>query len=147
MLASRHLIVPHRVLLVSICQGPALFALMGSHSVCIIVMCNITIDSTTMSYAPITVVLCTASFSTAIIGFVTVVSTSSIVLTAYIVLTCTLRRCSIFHLHLLNNFVYLLQLCVQLLLSVLHCVVHMIYMRLHDRCSLRLDLLLLQVFL
>ena len=147
MLTSRHLIAPHRVLLVSICWYPAVFACMGTHSVCLTVTCKITVDSTTTSSAPITVVFCTASSSTEIILLVTVVSFSSIVLTASVVLTFTLRLCKILHLHYLHHFLHFLQLCDQLFLGILCCVGHMIYQRWHNCWGICLGLLLLQIFL
>ena len=69
-LTSLHLVAPQCVLLVSAFQGPAVFAWIGTHSVCPTVICKITVDSTTTAIAPIHVVLCTASSLTAIIGFV-----------------------------------------------------------------------------
>ena len=104
---SWHIIAPHRVLLVSVCRSPAVFYRMGTHSVFPTVMCKITVDLTTTSSKPITVVFCTASSSTALIWLVTVVSSSSIFLTAYIVLTCILRWCSILHLHCPSTLVVL----------------------------------------
>ena len=147
LLTSWNLVATHCVLLVSVWRGLELFSRMGTHSVYQTSMCKIIVYSTITASVPITAVLCTASSSTAIIGLVTMVSTSYLVLTASIVLICTLRHCRILYLHCLHHQFRLLQLCGQLLLGVFHSIGHMIYRRLQDLWSLRLDLILLQGYM
>ena len=123
------------------------FVWMGTHSVFPIVMCKITVGSNTTASAPIPVVLCAASPSTAITGLVAMVSTSSIILESSIVLTCPVGSCNILHINGLHNRFHFLQLWSQLLLGFLHRVGHMIHRFLHNPQSLCLDLVLLQGFL
>ena len=114
---------------------------MGTHFVCPTVMCNITVESTTMDFVPISVVFCTASSLTTIIGLLTMISISCIVLTFYIFLTCTLRHCIILHLNFLHHRLHFIYMCGELLLGVLHRVGHMIYRCLQDRWILHLEFL------
>ena len=72
------------------------------------------------------------------------ISTSYIILASPIFLTCDMWYCIVIHINGLNHRLYLLQLCGQLLLVVLHRVVHMIHRRLHNFCSLHLSLVFLQ---
>ena len=109
--------MPYCVFLVDICWGHAVFARIGTNSVCPTVMCKITFGSTTTASTPIPVVLCATSYSTAVTGLVAVVSTSSRILAASIVFTSAMGRCGIFHLCSLHHCLHFLQLCGQLSLG------------------------------
>ena len=83
-------------------------------------MCKFTDGLTTTASSPIPVVLCAVSYLTAITVLVALLSTSSIILVAYIVLTCAMGHCIIFHIHGLHDRLHFMQLFGQLLLVFLN---------------------------
>ena len=94
----------------------------------------------------IPVILCTTPSLAAVTGFVAMISTSYIILAAPIFFRCVMWHCILIHLCGFHHQLHFLQLCGQLLLSVLHRVGHMIHRRLHDRRSLHLRLVFVQGF-
>ena len=139
-LASRHLVVPHHVILVSFFLGPVVFASMITHYMGTTLLSYIPVETASPTASPISFVLRTASSLAGIICVYTVVPTS------YIILMCILRPCSILNLHCLYHCFNFLLLCGQLLLGVLHRVGHMIYWCFNDRRILCRDLFRLQDF-